>query len=238
MNITFTGIDERTDLARLKRLLRPDVEIGILVTTTPEGRHRYPRLEWITEVVKDVLPGRCALHFCGKDTRLKLLDGTLFGTWFCYPWCPPRVQINGVVSLAALTATCDLLPRCEVITQHTPLNAGLANKPVGAHSIVIDGSGGRGVTPTEWAQPRTFKRVGFAGGLGAETIPTELPKILRVIRDHLPPPRCITNVMDRKPPWIDMENRLRDPDDWFDIGRMEAALAAFDLARHHWDLSL
>jgi phosphoribosylanthranilate isomerase len=77
------------------------------------------------------------------------------------------------------------------------------------HGILVDASGGRGISPVEWVRPPTDKRVGFAGGLGPDNLEQELPRILDVSRFG---------------DWIDMETGLRDDDDWFDVERARAVL--------------
>ena len=70
------------------------------------------------------------------------------------------------------------------------------------HALLVDGSGGRGVSPESWARPETYKQVGFAGEMGPENLALELPRIALVAASES---------------WVDMEGKLR-PADWFDIG--------------------
>ncbi len=58
--VTLTGADERTDIAQLAQLTadHPYLEIGLLYTTTPEGRNRY-----LTDVGQLVVD-----NWCGKGT--------------------------------------------------------------------------------------------------------------------------------------------------------------------------
>jgi phosphoribosylanthranilate isomerase len=69
------------------------------------------------------------------------------------------------------------------------------------HSLLVDGSGGRGLSPERWVKPTTSKRVGFAGGLGPDNISAEYARIKEVAEGDF---------------WIDMEGKLRDENDWFD----------------------
>lgn len=214
MRITFTGIDEHTDLAEVRRrlLCHPDVEIGILATEWPEGRSRYPRLGWITDAVRFLSP-RCAVHFCGRRIRERLTDnrGTL-DDWFGV-FAARRMQVNGTVTVEDATAICLRYWRIPVITQHTEANAALAVQEIGLnHQLLVDGSGGRGVLPEAWASPVTTKAVGFAGGLGPKTLAAELPWIAPIAGPAA---------------WIDMESGIRNSADRFDIGLAEEALASF-----------
>jgi hypothetical protein len=61
--------------------------------------------------------------------------------------------------------------------------------------VLFDASAGRGLTPRRWPAPLPGVRCGYAGGLGPETIATELP--------------LIEQAADGEPYWIDMESRLR-----------------------------
>ena len=98
-----------------------------------------------------------------------------------------------------------------LITQHTEQNASLADAHgVANHQLLVDGSGGRGRSPGVWTRPATSKRVGFAGGLGVDNVADELSRIAGVARG---------------PYWIDLEGKLRT-DDWFDLAKLEAFLAA------------
>lgn len=209
--VTLTGLDESTDLDRVCRLLRdrPYVEVGILVTANPEGRRRYPSGPWITNALRQLPEHRVALHVCGGMARRWLFDGFLADYWL-HRFAIDRVQVNGCLSWLDVEDLCRLHPRTEIITQHTETNVALLGVGAPRHALLVDGSGGRGVLPAVWASPSTTKPVGFAGGLGHETLAAALPAIL---------PLC------RPGAWI-----LRDEADRFDLDRAEAALAAFDAA--------
>ncbi len=204
MLITVTGIDESTDIDRLLNVVQPHAEIGILFSMTASGRNRYPSADWISKTSKRLRTA--ALHVCGSNARHFLrTKKPEFVTRFA------RIQVNGVVSEAELSHICQIYPDQWVITQHTLANKALARAQVGNHQLLVDGSGGRGVVPPSWQAPATNKAVGFAGGLGPDTILTELPKIQAVVQPGW---------------WIDMENALRDKDDWFSIDRALAVITA------------
>lgn len=193
--ITVTGADERTSMQSLVALARmsPLVEIGLLYTFDPEGRPRYPQWDWLQEAV-DVLGHRCAVHVCGGRARSQALCGP---EWLHYAG---RVQVNGSISWVALTGLTDALP-C-VITQHNPSRfADLSAEPFDNHQLLIDASGGRGLSPAAWSAPATSKPVGFAGGLGPRNLAAELNRLRPLLRPGW---------------WVDMENSLR-VDDWFSV---------------------
>lgn len=203
-SITLTGADERTSIDDLVKLTvdDPNVEIGLLYTCTPEGRPRYPSLQWLSKAV-DALGSRCAVHICGSSARKEFLAGHLKD--MLAPVA--RIQVNGNLTGPELVrifetriAASDMRP---VITQYQGNNIFLLKWLIaGNHELLVDSSGGRGLSPDTWARPVTFKPVGFAGGLGPDNLEIELPKI---------------NAVAKGESWVDMEGKLRR-DDWFDIG--------------------
>lgn len=207
--ITLTGADERTPLDGLQRLVEtyPGVEIGLLYTANPDGRNRYPSLPWIHQAARS-LSGRVAIHVCGGAARNELLRGELRSLTAH----APRVQVNGHVSIDELP----LLARQAgtLITQHNEHNAALVHQSVAKHSLLIDASGGRGISPTQWDRPVTTKPVGRAGGLGPHNLLDELENFAPVAEPGS---------------WVDMENRLRT-NDWFDIDLALRCAAIFYLA--------
>lgn len=111
--------------------------------------------------------------------------------------------------------------RGDLITQHNPANAELwpvlqsADRADGRgprHQILMDASGGRGVSPETWPRPIAGVSCGYAGGLGPDTIIADLDRIGQVVGDGVI--------------WIDMEGRLRDTSDRFDLIRVEEVLKA------------
>ena len=186
--ITLTGADERTDVGLLAGL---DAEIGLLYTATPEGRNRYPRWEWISAAAAE-LP-RASLHVCGRGARELLMAGVLDVGSF------QRLQVNGALEPENVEALCCLYPEHTIITQHHPRNRALLAVEADNHAVLIDGSGGRGISPDGWEPPVTGKACGFAGGLGPDNLASEGAAICAVARPGW---------------WADMEGKLR-VDDWF-----------------------
>jgi hypothetical protein len=208
-SITVTGLDERTNLADAFRLVAPDVEFGILVSLTPEGRHRYPSLLWVLQAAT-ALREHAAIHVCGSNARREALAGNLDPILTKVR----RIQVNGTVSADELALFLRRFPSQVIITQHQPANASLMNivDDTGRHAVLVDASGGRGISPDEWQRPAGAKPVGFAGGLGPDNLADEIPRIAAVAHGHW---------------WVDMEGKLRDDGDWFDLARARAAIDAF-----------
>lgn len=192
--VTVTGADERTPVDELSEIA---AEIGLLYTATPEGRNRYPRREWIAATA----PGlrRVAIHVCGSGARRELHAGKL-GDVVAHA---QRIQVNGILSVSEVEDLCAQYYSHTLITQHKPDNARLLAVSASNHALLIDASGGRGISPESWEPPQTAKPVGYAGGLGPENIAAELGRIRQVARGFW---------------WIDMEGKLR-VDDWFCVAR-------------------
>jgi hypothetical protein len=200
MKITLTGADERTSLADLVDIRRCGAEIGLLYTFSPDGRNRYPVKDWLIAAV-GYLEGKAAIHICGERARQQLYDGALDDLLDDVR----RVQVNGTLEPQWLARVCAKYPNRTIITQHTPKNLWLL--PVGApnHAVLVDRSGGRGLSPSSWEKPKTDKPIGFAGGLGPDNISEQLPIIHELIKGHA------------NGSWIDMEGKLRDEHDWFSV---------------------
>lgn len=200
MNITFTGIDPFTDLS----LLPKDVEYGILYTETfsPNSsfsNNRYPSLIQIENMSNYLFSNniRLSLHVCGKSARTKLINKELpFINNF------NRIQINGFLSVDEIELICSLYPLHTIITQHNFKNTPLLAVSSSNHSILIDASGGLGLSPEEWISPITDKLVGFAGGLSPDNIFSEFEKIKLVSKSGF---------------WLDLEGKLRNKNDFFDV---------------------
>lgn len=209
--ITYTGIDRKTDISKL-----PEVcEIGILYTVTTAGGNRYPDRDEVHAIL-DALDGRAAsIHICGKAARTELLEGYLDDILDKVD----RVQINGKVCVWELRTLCERYPGKVFITQHVQYNAHLADSGIVNHALLIDASGGRGISPNAWIPPKSSRPVGFAGGIGPDNIMQELERIEPIMKDGA---------------WIDMESKIRDDDDWFDVdavNQVQTVVERFDLTK-------
>ncbi len=195
--ITFTGIDERTAC----RHLPGGAEYGILFTEKPEGRHRYPSRRAAWRILEYLANGRTSLHVCGRGARRLLSSYGIPDLTHLVK----RIQVNGEPSPEEVTELCDMYGDHEIITQHTHRNIDLLSVKADNHSVLVDGSGGRGISPGGWAAPVTHKRVGFAGGLGADNIAMERESIRKVAKSGA---------------WLDMEGKIRDNDDWCSVDKI------------------
>jgi hypothetical protein len=208
--ITVTGLDERTPVQALLNLARmPNVELGFLYTRTPEGRNRYPSREWLARALPRAT-GRAALHVCGGGARRELVAGEM-GELLPHV---QRIQVNGLLQVEDVEQICAAYPGHTIITQHKPDNAHLLSVQAPNHALLVDGSGGRGLAPETWVHPDSTKPVGFAGGLGPDSIATELTRVKAVAEGAW---------------WVDMEGKLRT-EDWFDAHLAARAILVFNEA--------
>ena len=213
--ITFTGIDERTDVDTLQKIASEFkcVEFGVLYTTDPEGRNRYPSLDWIKQTARVL--SNLALHICGRKARIQFELGNLDRLLIEFN----RIQVNGVVDAEYVQAYCHKYRDKTIITQHYTANKNLEyNVAVDSpnHALLVDGSGGRGISPRQWLRPNVSKSVGFAGGLGPDNLTQQL--------------RLISQVAET-PSWIDMEGNIRT-DDWFDLEKVLDCLRQYNAYQH------
>jgi hypothetical protein len=204
--ITFTGADDNTAIADMMALAADHpVEFGILFLKSLHGTPRYPTLAWSDRAQASGL--RLAAHICGSDaeeivsTGRSRLDGHLRAF--------TRIQINtssAVNPVAIRRWTDELAARyghsVEPILQ--------CRGPFPADdqiSWLYDRSGGTGLLPETWPAPTAVTKnpVGYAGGLGPDTIEAALRRM-----------------PDLAGKWIDMETRIRNADDRFDLGLCRA----------------
>jgi len=203
--ITFTGLDERTPVLAIAQMARdyPEAEFGILWSMKREGEApRYPCMNKIWALL-DLMPKttRLAIHVCGRKASEAVVRGEYQGL---LRRGNLRIQINGKV----LPSDLDILARNfytqqTIITQATSARDILLRMGLDNHAVLIDRSGGSGALPVHWWRPDTDKAVGFAGGLGPETLPGQIDAIAEVAKPG---------------DWLDMETKVRT-DDWFDLAK-------------------
>jgi hypothetical protein len=219
----------------------PFVEWGILVSSshTGFGEHspRFPSQVWIDRLLDACGPSGAypapalSLHVCGKWVRDLLMGNISVPSRLGERQAFQRVQLN----FHAERVTCNPRPFFNALLAMGPrqyifqIDGADGNKHLESlyalndsdHSIdavpLFDTSGGAGVLPRQWPRPqymstdRDFIYHGYAGGLGPDTLPDELPKI-----DAASAGARI---------WIDMERRVRsDDDEQFDLVKVRRCL--------------
>lgn len=228
--LTFTGLDERTDLRELARANQawPAIEWGILASKSQMGKNqRYPSLECIQEIIKfsKEMCIRLALHINGKWCRDFLNgDPTIFQD------CPgfgdagfERIQLNfhdekmcydAELCYDMVRTIPEMRGLLQIITQLDSTNPKVSidlietfTRGGSLYSIVplFDKSGGAGIVPDLWPPAMTWKN-GYAGGLGPHNIREEFWKI--------------EEAAGGTAFWIDMETHIRT-DEWLDLGKCQ-----------------
>lgn len=223
--VTITGADNSIRPEELLPLSAefPFVEWAILVSSSKEDNPRYPTRAWVDELaVLGKSHGlKLAGHVCGAWVRDLVIqkDASVFRDRPEYLKYFPRIQLNFSPYHAAQLFLEVLKPyKNQFIFQVGSKGKGekvsLLNlgRSMGLDlGVLFDRSGGKGVLPPSWPEPIDPFYLGYAGGLGPETLAEQLPKISEVVGD-----RTI---------WIDMESRVRsDNDKLFDLAKVRASL--------------
>ena len=220
-HITFTGIDERTDIKALKEIQQrwPIVEFGVLTSYHwQENGNRYPNPEWIEKLYNKNL--RLSLHLCGSvahDAAIgdwNKVDEKLTRDWLTLF---KRVQLN-VAGQKNNPHFCwiPLVIGQELIVQQKAQNdISLYDATVkkwterpyphrDTISVLLDSSGGRGIDTGIKVMPSSGK-VGYAGGINPDNVGEKLSYLLENVKQG--------------DFWIDMESGVRT-DDWFDLDKV------------------
>lgn len=217
--ITFTGVDERTDLNRLYNIqqMYPLAEFGLLLSEKwKDNGNRYmdPELFHFLQP----LDLNLSLHLCGRLARLALNKN----------WSPvldilgddfdmfKRCQLNVAKEKPSDSTTYLSIPESldELIIQQKSFdNMHLFNtfpKDYGDRvSVLLDASGGNGIDTELVVKNVEGFKVGYAGGFNPDNVESKLKQIIE--KDN------------GTPYWIDMETGVRT-DDWFDLDKVENVL--------------
>lgn len=200
--ITFTGADEFTDIDRMVSLSkRYPIEWGILFSPKRQGQGRYPPLAFVQRLI-DCGRLRLAAHLCGGHARSALggidplgLGRGSFG----------RVQINTAepnIDIAAVRKWAEGLGVRAILQCR-----GAEFPKTAAVAWLFDQSGGRGIEPGAWPKSHQTSQCGYAGGIGPDNVLDVLSRI------------------DSTDFWIDMESKVRDANDRFDLDAVERVCA-------------
>ncbi|MFA5670193.1 MAG: hypothetical protein WC967_13205 [Balneolaceae bacterium] len=235
--ITFSGIDDRTDLVRAKELSsRYPIEFGVLFSESNKDS-RYPSKQGVEEIVKFGLP--LSAHMCGSLSRsageyistFGPFDRELFSEF-------QRVQFNGLneqefvnaVELYALrlmiTRKTRFIFQCrfangfadsyaKIVSYEKHLSQVINTQPnlVGITSagldILCDTSGGKGTFPSSFPKHPEHDTVRNIGYAGGIN-PDNVEKFISKID-------CDETAVF----YIDMETGVRT-DGWFDLNKVES----------------
>ena len=216
--ITFTGLDEKTDVNELKIIQKafPFVEFGVLMSKNWQTNgNRYPDPEIISRFTDQGL--NLSAHLCGRIAR-EAYTGNFTNVIETYPiFTHPdfkRTQLN-VAPYENIFETAETIEEPinkEIIIQqrspsikdtHAFIRFELKN-PDANVTMLIDPSGGRGVDDG-LDIIATDHKTGYAGGINANNVEDKLRFLMEM-----------ETVGDF---WIDMESGVRT-DDWFDINKV------------------
>ena len=198
--VTFTGIDDRTDLTAADELARQyPIEWGVLFTQSNRDA-RFPCAQAVAEILE--IRGAKAAHLCGAVS-------TAFQGGDAPEGVPlsrfNRVQVNGHRINQTMFPSWRARLQVDLIVQTRQAHF----TADGEYLELYDRSGGEGVLPAEVpALPAGGPLVGFAGGIGPDTVGHYLSLIGGAGRF-----------------WLDMEGRIRT-NGWFDLEKARRVCGA------------
>lgn len=222
-HITFTGVDEHTDLDRLWKIHEkyPFAEFGVLTSLNWEkNSDRYPNPTLFGELEKRQQKQRIplSLHVCGamaRHTAIGKKEDLYSVVGLPYIFSFDRMQLN-ISSAHEINTSCFLFGREVIIQQKSVDKCPLFTAVAGSIpcSMLVDASGGTGKELTIKTEPwlKEF-HVGFAGGIGEHNIKD-------VVTTLASDPN-----LDRF--WVDMESSVRT-DDKFDLDKVERVCKIVD----------
>lgn len=216
--VALTGADDTTHPADLVRICAqyPQVEWAILYGRPRMGTPRYPTESIIAELARTLPKANSAVHLCYEDALNDFYEqkeelmalARQFG----------RVQLNFFAQIQSVDAAklnaAILAFGQPVIVPYNPANmAVLAQLDAPNIQYLFDRSGGKGALPTQWPIAVTGRLCGYAGGLGPDNLPVQLPLIMQAAQQG-----------GAQQVWIDMESSLRDAQDGFCLDKCTRVL--------------
>lgn len=215
---TITGVDDQTDLGRVKSLCnRYPVEFAVLCDADRVGRDaRVPEPGRVREIMGKLDRTHLAFHLCGAYSDLakqlemaELKAHADFTAVHRLQVNSPKYSTQDIISLQKL----HLATGCEIIVQ----NRARVIPAIRGLFFLDDDSSGRGLTPIKRARPhRNYLHsgaadfVGYAGGLSPENLTEQL--------------HGIKEVNPSVSYWIDVASGVRDKNNFLDLDRVEAFL--------------
>lgn len=223
--VTFTGIDDETDIDRLNRLSERYgfVEWGILLSQSKSGvERRFPSFHHLNEMMQ--IRGKLSVHVCGAWAQRAALYNSrdIFGLVRSFLPSTGRCQLNISKSIKTLNLPQIVNAKAQsdiaTIIQVQEFADFLEVAKAGLFPL-LDRSGGTGHYLPFPAPPEAlhspYLPIGYAGGIGPDNIKDVLAEIASI---RIP-----------NPVWIDMESKVRT-DDYLDLDKVEAVLKAVEAA--------
>ena len=216
--VTFTGIDDKTDISRVKELsMQYPIEWGILFGGSLKSRQRYPDFDTIRHALETTPEVRFSAHLCGFYAKRALtygIDAEAILPFDITKHEFSRIQINHKkYFMRSLLRFKDMVGK-PIIMQARGKEFPPPLEPINESPLfpavyrLHDLSGGNGKVPSHRPVQRAgMPIVGYAGGIG----PHNVIEVLSEIEAY--------NF------WIDMESNIRT-DDWLDLDKCEAVCKA------------
>lgn len=231
--VTITGADDNTNHQDLIEISKkyPFVEWGILFSTKRIGTDRYPSAEWLdklylkTKELNNLDVIRCSAHLCGDyssdiistgDESFKYGDVVEKYTWL-FDRC--QLNFNSTKTPVDYSSLFNFVMNWanQTILQYNKSNEFICEKIISDFietddiylndklNFLYDGSGGRGVLPTNWRGVIPNHFTGYAGGLNPDNLEDALINIEKSVGDN--------------EIWIDTETGVRT-DDKLDLDKV------------------
>lgn len=235
---TLTGIDEGTPLDALYEMARrhPYVEFGVLYNHTLQGHGPFPTMGWISRLVETTRerPGlNLSLHVCASSVY-RLLNQAGHVSEVAKDF--PRIRLNlhsSAYPVKQVRELLDFYPDQTFITthNHTSRDVWKALRAHRNHAVLLDTTIADKDSGKHWVSPfypvsgadASVPLCGFAGGLSPENI-----------RDRLV---LINHLVGASDFWVDIDARLRNEHDQFDLSRAQRCLDAVELSMDAADCS-
>jgi hypothetical protein len=220
--ITFTGVDENTDLEEVRKIAarHPEAEFAVLAgTQTGWGNPIFPPLDVIRKL-RDLEGVRTAVHLCGIYARMAAgetdageTDNPHSLNILCNGFGRVQINLHGDmanpnrvrVSARSVESFAERTGTGSVILQH---RGPWADIPLDHPRVeyLFDLSEGAGIESFElWPHPPQGRRAGYAGGIG----PHNIRRAMEFVNEHT-----------HAQLWLDMERNVRTPDYLMDLGKV------------------
>lgn len=192
--ITFTGIDDRTDLIAADKLAaKYPIEWGVLFSNDNRDA-RFPCKQAVSEILE--ISGKKSAHLCGQFSRIMQGGGAIEVPLSRFD----RIQINGINVDGTCFPEIESKYEAKVIRQVREEGFDIQSP----FNQLYDCSGGEGILPASVpVLPGGNCFIGYAGGIGPDTV------------NHY-----LNMIQGDGNFWIDMEGRIRS-NGWFDLKKVQ-----------------